>query len=88
MLPKQTVSTISLIVTFTVETFEYVSTQFFFWSFKLWRVGLKAGFTALCYISVVFEFVRSIVFLTFGPICLVYECGMSPFPVVFALRDV
>jgi len=88
MLPKQTVSTISLIVTFTVETFEYVSTQSFFWSFKLWRVGLKASFTALCYISVVFEFVRSIVFLTFGPICLVYECSMSPFPAVFALRDV
>ena len=51
------------------------------------KIGLKVGFTTLYYIFVVFEFMRSIAFLTFRPICLVCKYSMFPFSAVFVLRD-
>ena len=64
MLPEQTVSTISLMITFAINIFEGMCIGFFFQSFESQRVCLKVSFATLCYFSVVFEFVQSITFLT------------------------
>jgi len=43
--------------------------------------------TTLHYISIVFNFVRTIIFLAFGAMCAANKSYMSLFPIVFVLRD-
>ena len=82
--PKKIVVMIAL----AVNIFETMITVFSFLCFKPWRICLKIGFAIPCYISVVFEFMQTIVFLMVWSIHMIYIYGMISFLAVLALRNI
>lgn len=51
------------------------------------RISLETYFATLHYVPIVFNLIRSVVFLAFRSIDMICECRMSPFPTIFTLRD-
>jgi len=64
---------------FIINIFEAMWARFFFEGFESERVDLEIGFVIPYYISMVFDLVRSVIFLTFRPINTISECSMFPF---------
>ena len=50
-------------------------------------VGFEGHFTVPCYIFIVFNFVETIVFLTFKSVNTTCESNIFSFPAVFTLGD-
>ena len=72
-------------IIFVIDTFEGICTRFFFQSFESQRVCLKVSFAISCYISVVFEFVWPIIFLTLRSMYIVHISSISLFLTVLIL---
>jgi len=59
---KQTIITVHLVLTFTIDIFEYVYIQLVSRDFEFRRVDLKIGLTTPSQVMVMFKFVRAIIF--------------------------
>ena len=84
---EQIVITICLVITLAVDIFERVSIWFSFLCFKPQKIHLEIGFAILCYFSVIFQFVWTIVFLTFWSMHVTCICNVTPLPAVLVLRN-
>jgi len=78
---------IYLMIALTVRAFEWMRIQFVFLCFKARRICLWVSFVTLAELTMVFRFVGPIVLDAFGPLDSTWECGMTPFPAVFILRN-
>ena len=64
-----------------------MQTSFNFGGFESGGIGFEICFVTLYYVSVVFNLVGTIVFLTFRPMNIIYEYGMSPLPAILTLGN-
>ena len=74
-------------IVLAVNIFEIMSTEFLFLCFKPWRICLEMGFAISCHISVIFEFIQTIVFLIFWSIHATCIYGITLLLAVLALRN-
>ena len=81
MIPEWTVVAIYLVVIFAVDIFEWVGI------FESGWVGLEVYFTVPCHFFMVFNFIWSVVFLAFGPMCMACKCNVASLPAIFTLED-
>ena len=88
MFPEEIVSTICLVIIFTVNTVKRVDTRFSFLCFKPGRVCSEICLAIPCYIPMIFKFVWTIIFLILKSIWMICKCYMLPLSAVFILRDV
>ena len=78
---------IYLIITFAIDILKAMWIGFAFGDFKLERIGFEICFVVLCYISVVFNLMGTVVFLIFGLINVIYKCGVFLLPPILALGN-
>ena len=64
-----------------------MSIWFFFLSFKPRRVIFKISLVTLYYLSIVFDFMRTITLLTLSTMCIASESGVFPLPTILALKN-
>ena len=85
--PEQILIWVSLVISFEIQTFEWVQTGFTLFCFETRQVDFKIFLTALNKVTVVFDLIRSIAFDIFRSLSSAYKGSMSPFLVVPALGD-
>ena len=78
---------IGLMVTFTVQAFEYMRAWFPLFGFKTWKVGLKVHFTAPSKVAMMFSLVGSITFNTTWTLDITCKIGVSLFLAILALKN-
>ena len=86
MMPKQTLIRVSKMVSATVGALEWVGTWFTFFHFQSWQIDFGISLTAPTKFSMMFRFVRSIVFDALGSLNPARKCSMASLPAVFALQ--
>ena len=74
-------------IAFAINIFEAIWTRFSFEGFKSGGIDFEIGFAISCHISIVFNLVRFIVFLTFRPMNITCEYSVFSSPVGFALGN-
>ena len=87
MPPKQADVGVSLVVSFTVGTFEQMGAWLALLGFQSRWVNFSISLAAPTEFSVVFRLVGAIVFDTLGSLYSAREGGVTPFPAVFALEN-
>jgi len=87
MPPKWTVIGVGLVISFAVGALEGVRAWFALLGFKSGRINFSISFATPTEFSMMFRFVRPVTFDAFGSLDSTRECGMSPFPAIFALGD-
>jgi len=85
--PEWALIIICLVVIFAIDIFKAMQTRFTFRSFKSKSISYEICFIASHHVFMMFNLVRSIILLTFGPMNMIYKYSMFLLPVVFALRD-
>lgn len=85
MLSEWTTVAIYLMFTLAINTLEWVSTRFFFLSFKSRRICFKVGLITPCYLSVMLDFMITV---AFGAICMTSKSGMIPLLTILVLRNI
>ena len=79
--------TVHLMVTFAVDTLEWMRARLTILCYKPWRRWFIVFLVAPCHLLMVLRFMRSIAFDASGHVWLAAECWVSPFPIVFTLRN-
>ena len=85
--PEQALNRISLVITSTVQTLEWVGTWFSLLGFKSWRICFLVCFATPSKFTVVLWFVGAITFDTLRPLDPARESWVTLSPTIFALRD-
>jgi len=88
MLSEWTNVAICLVFAFTINILEKVSTRLSFLGFKFKKISFKVNLTTLYYLSVMFNFMKTIAILAFGTIYMVDKSGMFPLPTILILRNI
>jgi len=84
--PKRTCVRVYLIITFAVKAFERIRIWFALLSFKTRRICLKACLVVSGEVTVMFNFVWSIIFNTSRTLKIASKCGMTLLPAILALE--
>jgi len=71
----------------TIQAFERVGAWFPFLGFQSWRIDLGVCFATPSEFSMMFRFVWTVTFDTFGTLDSARKCYVTPLPAVFALWD-
>jgi len=87
MPPKWTVVGVGLVISFAVGALEGVRAWFALFGFKSGGINFSIRFTTPTEFSMMFRFVRPVAFDAFGSLESTRECGVTPFPAIFTLRD-
>ena len=74
------------VIAFAIDTFKGVRTQFTLFGFKTRGVQFEVGFAAPGHVSMMFDLMRTAIFLTLGTMSFAQKSCMTPFPAVMALR--
>jgi len=85
--PKRTLIGVCLVVSATIQAFEQVEAWFPFLGFQSWWVDLGICFATPSEFSMMFGFVWTVTFDTFGTLDSAQKCCVTPLPAVFALWD-
>jgi len=87
MSPKWTCVRVSLMISFTVRTFERMRTWFALLGFQSREVKFSVTLTTPTELSMVFRLMQSVAFDALCPLYPVRKSQMSPLPAVFALGN-
>ena len=85
--PKRTLIGVCLMVTAAIRALEWTGTGFAFLGFQPWRVHLGISFATPSKFAMMFGFVWSIAFNTFGALNSAWKGCVSPLPTIIALGD-
>ena len=85
--PEKTDIRISLMIVFAIQALEAVRSRFTLFCFESGYVSLKVCFAIPSEMSVVFNFVETIVFNIPQTLSTACKCDVSPFLAVFALEN-
>ena len=64
-----------------------METYFILFCFKLRGISFEISFTTPSKVSIMFDFIWSIIFDTPQTLCIAHKSSMTPFPAVFALEN-
>jgi len=78
---------VCLVFSFVVDILEQIKAWFAFLDFKLSRISFVISLAVPCYVSMVFELVRTTTFLAFGTMCIACESGIFSFLTILTLED-
>jgi len=87
MAPEQTGIGVSLMIASAVDTFERVRARLTLFGLKTWRIDLKVSLAALGKVTVVFDFVRAIIFQASHTLKSTCKGGMTSLSAILTLWD-
>lgn len=87
ILPERAIIAVCMIFTFVVDILKWMSMEFSFLSFEPKKVSFKINIVTLCYLSMVFNFMRIVILLAVSTIWIAGESNMFPLLKILVLGN-